>query len=89
MCARLVEVRGSSLATADFSYSGDILVELKKAVVDVNVKKEKTVEELQDELARAHLMAAGAQGCAAHMAVPTSEASSIVTLWASPSQIWR
>jgi len=39
-----------------YSYSGEVLLELKKAVVEVSIKKEKTVEEVQDEIARKLLM---------------------------------
>lgn len=35
-----------------YSYSGEVLVELKRAVVEVGMRKEKTLEELHDELAK-------------------------------------
>jgi len=40
-----------------YSYSGDILIELKKAVVETGMKKEKTVEEVQKEFAEKLLVA--------------------------------
>lgn len=40
-----------------FSYSGDTVVELKKAVVEVSVKKEKTLDEVRDEFAKKLLIA--------------------------------
>jgi hypothetical protein len=39
-----------------YSYSGEGLVELKKHVVEVSMKKTKTVEEAQDEMAKTTLM---------------------------------
>lgn len=39
-----------------YSYSGDVLIEMKKAVVDVNIKKEKSLDELQREFAKKLLM---------------------------------
>jgi len=39
-----------------YSYSGDVLIELKKAVVELSVKKEKTLDELQKEFAKKLLM---------------------------------
>jgi len=39
-----------------YSYSGNTLIELKKAVVETGVKKEKTVEEVQKEFAKKLLL---------------------------------
>ena len=47
---------GFSPLESFYSYSGDILIEMKKAVVEVGVKKEKTVEEIQKEFAKKLLM---------------------------------
>ena len=40
-----------------FSYSSEAIIELKKAVVEVSAKKEKTVAQVQDEFAQALLRA--------------------------------
>ena len=39
-----------------YSYSGDVLIEAKKAIVELSVKKEKTIDELRDEFAKKLLM---------------------------------
>lgn len=40
-----------------YSYSGEVLCELKKSVVEISVKKEKTVDDVQNELGKKVLMA--------------------------------
>ena len=39
-----------------YSYSGETLIELKKVIVDINVKKEKTIDEARDEMAKKLLL---------------------------------
>merc|ERR1712100_511162 len=50
--------RGSGFSPLEvfYSYSGDGLIELKKHVVEVSIKKTKTLEEAQDEMAKTTLM---------------------------------
>ena len=52
------EDRGSGFSPLEvfYSYSGEGLIELKKAVVEVGMKKTKTVEQVQAEFAKVLLM---------------------------------